>query len=660
MEPHADRDRPEGAPGFVGAVRAGLATIITLGALAWGADLFRSVGVNILTEQFAAGMLALCLALAFLQFPVRRFQHRAAPPWYDWCLALIGLFAGLYLAVQLPSLVDLVLMRPRDGVIAGALVILLSIEALRRSSGWPLPIMVVIFIIYGLFCDFVPGILSGKASDVQKLTAYLAIDFNGMLGLPIVVASTVIVSFLLFGAMLSASGGGAFLSDLSLALMGRFRGGPGKIAVLASCLFGSISGSAVANVVASGVVTIPMMKKSGYSASRAGAIEAVASTGGQLMPPVMGASAFLIAEFLQISYAEVLLAALIPAILYYSALFIQVDLEAGKTNIAALPEDQIPRIGAVFRKGWYFLIPFVILIMGLFWLNWQPQMAVVAAIIALLVIAPLGYGGGRASLRQLIASIAQTGLGALDIILICAGAGIVIGVLSISGLSFNLTLALVALGAGSLPLLLVVAAIVCIILGMGLPTVGVYVLLAALVAPAMVKMGVLPITAHLYVMYFGLMSFVTPPVAVAAFAAAAIAKADPIATALQSMRLGWTAYIVPFLFVMSPALALQGAAGEVALAVITAVAGVFLGSVGVVGFLLRPLPIPLRLLFFAAGVLALIPSGTFRHAIYTDIVGVLLGVGLVTWELVHRARVAHDRRVSVRDGGEAGRSVRHP
>ncbi|MGX1098843.1 TRAP transporter permease [Amorphus sp. MBR-141] len=642
VEPQqATGDGARVAPGVVGIVKAVLACAITLGALTWGADLFRSVGVNILTQQFAAGMLALSLCLAFLHFSARRLDRRVRVPWFDWLLALTGLGAGLYLAVALPDLVDLVLMRPTDGVIAGGLVILLTIEALRRASGWALPTIIVLFILYGLFGDHVPGIMAGRASDVERLSAYLAIDFNGMLGMPIVVASTVVVSFLLFGALLAATGGAAFLSDLSLALMGRFRGGPGKIAVLASCLFGSISGSAVANVVASGVITIPMMKKAGYSPARAGGIEAIASTGGQLMPPVMGASAFLIAEFLQISFADVLLAALIPAVLYYLALFIQVDLEAGRANIAALPEEMIPHAGAVMRKGWHFLLPFVVLMVGLFTFNWQPQMAVVGAILTLLVTAVLfGYGGERPRLKQLVSTIYQTGLGALDIILICAGAGVVIGVLSLSGLGFNLTLALVAVGSGSLLLLLLIAAAVCIVLGMGLPTVGVYVLLAALVAPAMVEMGVLPITAHLYVMYFGLLSFVTPPVAVAAFAAAAIAKADPVATAFQAMRLGWTAYLVPLLFVASPALAMQGSAPEVALAVVTAVAGVFFGSVGMVGFLVRPIGVVGRLMFFAAGVLALVPSGAFAHAVYTDVFGLALGAGLVALELWRRTPVA--------------------
>lgn len=617
----------------VARLRMGLASLITIAALMWGGDLFRTLGLNILTQQFVSGMLALSLALAMIHLPARRGTARTHVPWYDWGMAIAGFLAGTYLAVRIPQLVDLIFMRPIDGVLAGTVVIALSIEALRRASGWSLPIIIVVFVLYGLFGDLVPDPLSGRASDAEMLAAYLAIDVNGMLGMPIIVASTVIVSFLLFGSLLSATGGAAFLSDLSLALMGRFRGGPAKIAVLASSLFGSVSGSAVANVVASGVITIPWMNRAGYSSNRAGGIEAVASTGGQLMPPVMGASAFLIAEFLQIPYSEVLLAALVPAILYYFAIFVLVDLQAGKEGIAGLPHTELPKATTVLKDGWHFLLPFVVMIYTLFSMNWQPQMSVIAAIITLLVASVIfGYKGTRPRLDAMVQSIHRTGVSAVDIIVICAGAGIVIGVLSISGLGFSLTQTLVQIGRGNLFLLLAIAAIVCIILGMGLPTVGVYVLLAALVAPAIVELGVEPIAAHLYVMYFGLLSFLTPPIAVAAFAAASIAKGDPLATSIQAMLFGWTAYVVPFLFVFSPALILIGEDGEIVLAVATALVGVFLVSVSMVGYLVRPLGVARRLAFFAAGFGALLPADILEAAQYSDVGGMTLGGGLLVWE----------------------------
>lgn len=627
----------EGGP--VHSLKVILASLITIAALLWGGDLFRPMGINILAQQFVAGMLALSLALAILHLPARRSTARTEVPWYDWIMAMVGLLAGMYLALRIPKLVDLILMRPTDGILAGAVMIVLSVEALRRASGWSLPIIIVVFVLYGLFGDLVPGPLSGRASDIDMLSAYLAIDVNGMLGVPIIVASTVIVSFLLFGSLLSATGGAAFLSDLSLALMGRYRGGSAKIAVLASSLFGTVSGSAVANVVATGVITIPLMKRAGYSPGRAGGIEAVASTGGQIMPPVMGASAFLIAEFLQIPYSQVLMAALVPALLYYLALFILVDLEAGKDGIVGLSQAELPNAMTVIKDGWHFLLPFVVMIYALFSLNWQPQMAVIVAIVTLIVGSLIfGYKGMRPRLGVLFHSIHNTGLSAVDIIVICAGAGIVMGVLSISGLGFSLTLTLVQIGEGNLLLLLVIAAVVCIILGMGLPTVGVYVLLAALVAPAIVELGVEPIAAHLYVMYFGLLSFVTPPIAVAAFAAAAIAKSDPLSTAMHSMRFAWTAYIVPFLFVFSPTIILIGERTEIASAVATALIGVYLVSVGIVGYLVRQLGLAKRLAFMAAGFGALLPAGILGDAYITDVVGTSLGVALVVWELWSRRR----------------------
>jgi TRAP transporter 4TM/12TM fusion protein len=386
-------------------------------------------------------------------------------------------------------------------------------------------------------------------------------------------------------------------------------------------------------VVATGVVTIPMIKKSGYAPHQAGAIEAVASTGGQLMPPVMGAAAFLMAEFLQIPYSEVVLAALVPALLYYTALFIQADLEAARKGITRVPQADIPRARDVL-PGLHFLLPFVVLIVGLFSFNIQPETAVLAAALVLIAGAYLfGYRGERPQLGKLIDSIRETGIGVIEIILIVAGAGFVIGVLSLSGLGFNLTLTLVQIGAGSLIILMLLAALVCIVLGMGLPTAGVYVLLAALVAPAMVEVGVVPIAAHLYVMYFGMMSMITPPVAIAAYVAAGLAGADPMRTGWEACRFGWSAYVVPFLFVLSPTLLLIGPADAVALAIVTATLGIWLVSIGMIGFFMRPIAPALRGAFMAAGLMALIPAGAFPGAVWTDILGAALGIALIAREI---------------------------
>ncbi|HEX6317817.1 MAG TPA: TRAP transporter fused permease subunit [Burkholderiales bacterium] len=614
-------------------VTALLAIALTLGAVAWSLGIYQILDLSLYEEQFAAAMLSACMALTFLHLPARRNAPRPRAPWYDWLAAAAGAAAAGYIAVQYASIVDLILLGPTDAVIAGSVLFLLLLEALRRATGIALPVIIVVFVLYALFADLMPGRMEGRATGWQNLISYLSFDINAMLGVPIKIGTTIVVTFILFGSLLTVTGGSRFFTELALLGMGRFRGGSAKIAVAASALFGSISGSAVANVVATGVVTIPMIKKSGYSAHQAGAIEAVASTGGQLMPPVMGAAAFLMAEFLQIPYSEVVLAALVPALLYYAALFIQADLEAARRGITRVPQEDIPRARDVL-PGVHFLLPFVVLIVGLFSFNIQPETAVLAAAVVLIAGALVfGYRGQRPRIRDMLDAFRTTGVGVIEIILITAGAGFVIGVLSISGLGFNLTLALVQIGAGSLFVLLLLAALVCIVLGMGLPTAGVYVLLAALVAPALVEVGVKPIAAHMYVMYFGMMSMITPPVAIAAFAAASIARADAMRTGWEACRFGWSAYVVPFLFVLSPTLLLIGPADAVALAIVTATLGIWLVSIGMIGFFMRPLGAGLRAAFMASGLLALIPAGAFPGAVWTDILGATLGALLMAREV---------------------------
>ncbi|MGB8436511.1 MAG: TRAP transporter fused permease subunit [Burkholderiales bacterium] len=615
------------------ALAGALASLITIGSIAWALDVVIWFRLNLYPAQFFAAVLALALPLAFIVMPARRKTRRTHVPWYDWLGAAIGFAAIAYLTWEYQNLVDLILLRPPGAVIAGGIAIVLSLEALRRATGHTLVIISVVFIAYALWGDVLPGRLAARTTDWQKLTAYLALDVNGILGLPLAVASTIVIAFLLFGELLTASRGSHFFTDVAMLTMGRFRGGPAKMAVVGSALFGSVSGSAVANVVATGVITIPLIKRSGYPAHKAAAIEAVASTGGQLMPPVMGASAFLMAEFLQIPYKDVVLAALLPAILFYVALFVQADLDAARMRIPPLDERDLPPVRQTLR-GLYFALPFVILIMALFVYNQTPQMAALLASAAMLPLAVIfGYRGRRPGWRDILSALPGAGFAALDIILVCVAAGIVIGVLGISGLGFGLTLTLVQIGEGNLAVLLFLTALVCIVLGMGLPTVGVYVLLAALVAPSLVKVGITPIAAHLYVMYFGMMSMITPPVAIAAFAAASLANADPMRSGWSAVAFGWTAFVVPILFVLSPQLLLIGDAWAIALTTITAIAGVWLVSIAIAGYFVRQIAIAPRFVFAAAGLLALIPAGAFPGAVYTDIVGAFVGGGLIAREL---------------------------
>ncbi|MPY70097.1 MAG: TRAP transporter fused permease subunit [Alphaproteobacteria bacterium] len=617
------------------------AVLLTLGSIAWAADLYRSVlGLLLYNEQFLAGMLALALALVYLHAPAQRQGARARVPWYDWIGAGLSLAAGIYMVAGFPVLSEEVVSRPLDGLVVAWLIVPLVVEGLRRTAGNVLTIVVLCFLAYALVGDLVPGDLAGRPVKLDQLLYYLAWDPGSMLGTPMVVATTIVIAFIFFGQLLFASGGSAFFTDISLALMGRFRGGSAKIAVTASGLFGSISGSAVSNVVSTGVITIPLMRQGGYEPHVAGAIEAVASTGGQLMPPVMGAAAFLMAEFLQVPYTEVVLAALIPAVLYYVALFVQTDLLAARNGITRVEESRIPRIGRVLLQGWHYPIPFAVLIGALFSLNWSPQLsALVGALVLCVSGMAVGYGGQRLTPRGVLEALRDTGTSSLDILMITAAAGFIIGVLNISGLGFSLSIVLVNVGGENVWILLLLSAAVCIVLGMGMPTVGVYVLLAALVAPSLVKVGVEPMAAHLFVLYFGMMSMITPPVAIAAFAAASLADTDAMKTGWAAMRFGWLAYVIPFVFVLSPRLLMKGDPLSVAVAFATAVAGVWITSAAVVGYLTRPLGIGMRVLFAIAGIMLFLPADSIPYGVEVEVAGALLAMLLVGREMLAGRRL---------------------
>lgn len=585
-------------------MRTLLGFFIALAAIAFASNVFSRMGVEIYTEQYLAIVLGSSLALIFLKHQ-ESFIKRSV----DTVIAIISLVAGGYLGIKYPELVEHQMDMSTDTLFISGLFFILVLEGLRRVVGLTLVLVVLVFSIFAIFGHNFSGALQTRQVDLERLVIYVGIDTNGMLGLTLSVAATIVIGFVLFGQLLLRSGGADFFNDLALSLMGRSRGGAGKIATIASALFGSISGVVVSNIVATGVVTIRMMKQGGFKPQTAAAIETVASTGGQIMPPVMGAVAFLMAEFLQISYAEVVLAALVPAVLYYAALFIQVDLEAAKEDIQKIDPALIPLKKEVLSQGWIFIVPFAAVIGALFFFNQQPETAALwGALGALIVGVAFGYKGKRMNIKELVEAITQTGSSIVDIIMIGAAAGFIIGILNITGLGFGLTFSLVQLGEGNLLLLLLISAVVCIVLGMGMPTVGVYMLLAVLVAPSLVQVGVEPIAAHLFIFYMGMMSMITPPIAIGAFFAASIAKADPMKTAFTSMRLGWTAYIIPFVFVASPSLLLMGDAGMITLAVISTLAGVWAISVGFVGYFTKRINVITRLLFLTVGVLFIIPA----------------------------------------------------
>jgi TRAP transporter 4TM/12TM fusion protein len=630
----------DGAPRLGRAGRAvvdGGAVLLSLGAVAWAVDLYSRLGLALYTEQFLAAMLALALPLVFLRVPAHK-GDRGAVPWYDVAAAALGFCVLAYVTAVYPRLINELVYEPVEALVASTVVLALLIEGLRRSVGKVLVVVLLAFFAYALWGHHIPGQLVGRDVATATILINLALDPQSLFGTPMIIATTVVISFLLLGQLLYATGGSSFFTEIAMATMGGYRGGAAKIAVTASGLFGSISGSAVSNVLSTGVITVPLMRRSGYSPESAGAIEAVASTGGQLMPPLMGASAFVMAEFLEVPYSDVVIAAIVPAVLYYVALFIVADLEAARTGIARVDRDTLPAVRRVLRAGWFFPVPFGVLIWLLFAGGARPETAALYAAAVLAVCAlVIGYEGRRLGWKDAFDALRDTGHSAVELILIVAAAGLVIGVLNLSGLSFGLTLTLVKFGGGNLAVLLVLAAVICIVLGMGMPTLGVYVLVAALVAPALTEVGVDRMAAHMFVLYFGMMSMITPPVAIAAFAAATLTRADPMRTGYAAVRFGWVAYIIPFLFVLSPTLIMKGPPASIGLAVVTALVGVWLISVAVAGYVARPLSVPMRLVFAAFGLAALVPAGGTAAGWAIDAAGVAGGL-LLTFREWRAAR----------------------
>jgi TRAP transporter 4TM/12TM fusion protein len=626
--------------GLAGWATHALLIAIPLSGMFFLLDVPQRFDWQVFHEQYIGLFLALSLGAIFLLIPGSR-RHVQRIPWYDALAAALGLIVGLYVFVKFPEISNSLGDIYTERVILGAITVILLAEACRRLVGWPLVIIASVFIFYAFFAYLFPGDFYGRGWSIGRLATYLYLDANGIIGQPLQIGASIVLVFVLFGEALYAIGGAAFLSDFALAVMGRFRGGQAKIAIVSSSLFGNISGSAVANVVVDGAFTIPMMKKAGYPAPVAAAIEAVASTGGQIMPPVMGAAAFLIAEYLAIPYAQVALAALVPALLYYIALFIQVDLLAARNGIYGMPPAELPRFFPVLRRSAGFIVPLTVLIIWMFFLNRRPEEAGLLAVASALVVGFL-TPGVKLGPRELLNILINTGRGMLEIAAITGLAGVVIGVLQLTGLGFTLTLTLLNVGQNSAILLLVLTAIVSIILGMGMPTTAVYVLLAVLVAPGLSKLGILPIAAHLFIFYFGMLSMVTPPVCLASYAAASIGKTDPVRTGWEAMRLCAIAYVVPFLFVFSPALLLIGSWHAVAISIATAIVGAVLLGIGLVGYLFRPIGVLKRFLFLVAAAGLLIPvveTGTYTSLTWAiNAGGLLLAVIMVAIEWLARSR----------------------
>ena len=616
-----------GSPASI--LRALLISLSVLGSI-WALEVQNYFEIAFFKQQYLALFLALALGSVFIAVKAYPKQPGDSVPWYDWLLALGGFAVGLYVTILYPTIAYRLGILSPDRWIFGGLALILILEATRRVAGGTLAWLALGVILYTRFAEWLPGIFYAKSASWARIASYLYLDSNGMLGLPIDVAAGVVVAFILFGQALYAVGGDKFLTDLALIATGRYRGGPAKVSVVSSALFGTVSGSAVANVVVDGAITIPLMKRTGFSSHMAAAIEAVASNGGQITPPVMGAAAFLMAEFLNIPYGQIALAAAIPAALYYLALFTQIDLEAAKHGLLGLPTEQIPKFRNVIRLGWVFLIPLAILIYTLMIENWEPGKSGMFAVILVFAVGAI-QKETRPSFKKIVNAFEETGKILLDIAVITALAGIVIGALHLSGFTFKISLLLVTLSGNNVFLLLLITALGCLFLGLPLPTTVVYITLAVLAAPALVQLGIPPLAAHLFLFYFGMVSLITPPDCLPVYIAASIARADFWQTGWTAMRLGIAAYIVPFIFALHPPLIFMGTAKEILIAIFTAVVGVVLLAAGCAGYLFRPLSWTKRGLLWLAALMLLLPAWSDVWLI-ADFVGFVLAGAVVAWE----------------------------
>lgn len=547
-----------------------LASVLLLG-VGWILSLPDYAGLAYTFQQALALILGTAVAAVYLRYP---YGEKAGL--LEIVLAAVAFFSWFWMAWNFEAWVVGMADRTPDKWIPGVFAIALTTEAIRKATGRAIFILVVVTILYAFFGNHLPGVLEAEVFPPTKLVLFLYADNNGIPGTVLKIVTEMVLAFIVLGKVMEVSGATKFFTDLSLALMGHRRGGPAKVAVIASSAFGTISGSTVGNIMSTGIVTIPLMKRTGFQPRYAAAIEAVASNGGQFAPPVMGATAFIIAEFLEVPYSEVVIAAAVPAFMYYLVLFLQVDAIAKRYGLVGLPKDELPKAGAVLYSGWIYLVPLAILIYFLFGLGYNPGKSALYAALALflLAIVKLRRLPTKAEWREYILG---SGEGLLPLLLISAGAGVVIGVLNSTGLAFQLSLILTALGEtyGILAMLLLTA-LISIILGMGMPTAAIYIILATVIAPALVDMGIEPMAAHLFLFYFGLMSMLTPPVAVASMVAAGLAGADMWRTGIIGVLLASTAYLLPFFWVFNPAILLSGSLTAIILVILSILAAALL------------------------------------------------------------------------------------
>lgn len=588
-------------------------------------------GLAMLTNSFLYLLIACFIPVVFIIWPARQAMERQSPgpPWYDVAIAATFAACCLYLAVNGVEIQEYgwEFVAPATATVLSFVLWALVLEALRRTAGWIVAVLALAFSLYPMAAEGFPiRILQGISYDLPTLAQIHVMGAESILGLPLETAGHILIGFLLFGVVLQHTGGADFFHGLSMALFGRYRGGSAKVTVASSASMGMMSGSAVSNVLTTGPMTIPAMKRTGFSARMAGGVEATASSGGSITPPIMGTAAFLMVSFVGVAYTEILIAATIPALLYFLGVFLQIDGYAARRGLRGTPRDELPRLGASLLAGWPYLGTLGLLTVLLFTTDSESQ--VPYWVVGLLLVIGLVTPGLRFGPRQWLGMVLDIGRTLGQIVAIIAGIGLFLGGLSATGVALSLSRDLVALMGDHLMPILIASAAVCFILGMGLTISAAYVFLAIVMVPAVTSLGVDPLAAHLFVIYWASVSYITPPVGLAAFAASGIAKSRPMATCVEAMKLGAVKYVVPFGFVLNPALVAQAGPVQVALALMAGIAAVYALSCAISGWLVGVERRPGAVARIALAI------GGFLMFLTTSLVS-LLGLLIIAAVLVH-------------------------
>ncbi len=564
--------------------------------------------------------IALVLFLAFILYPAKKDapKNTNKVPWYDLVLAVIGAASFLYMGFNFEQLVSQAGNYTSTDIAVALIAIVVLFEACRRVVGIPILVVVGLFILYAYFGASIPGYFGHRGFGIERIATHLYFTTEGIIGTPLSVCSTFIFLFILFGAFLERTGIGQFFIDIANSIAGKATGGPAKVAVISSALQGTITGSSVANTVGSGSFTIPMMKRMGYRPEFAAAVEAAASTGGQIMPPIMGAAAFLMAEMTGIPYSNIVIAAVVPAFLYFSGIMIMVHLEAKRYGLKGLPPEEIPNFFKLMFSYWYLLLPLVVLVYMMM-TGYTPARSALMAILVAIVVS-MFRKETRMNLHTFLDALEAGARNIIGVAVACAVAGCIVGIVTLTGIGLKLAGGLLAMSGGNVLLALFFTMIASIVLGMGVPTTANYVIMATITAPVVLKLGIDLLPAHMFVFYFGIVADITPPVALAAYAGSAIARSNPLKTGVQATKLAIAAFIIPYVFALNPSLLVIPASGplEIITVTITAFAGMFGVAIAVEGYVFTKVNPILRLVALAGGLMLIIPG------LATDIGGIAL------------------------------------